>query len=144
MNARHCAVRIRTVMSDSSSSGNSCSTNAGSSGERIHCFGFSDISSTQQEAASATSGKELRGRRATGLRGLRVREDGRQEGHELVLHLVGRVVDVQEDRRRVQAIDRHLLVLGRSHRLYQRVVAHAVHRGRVYVTNRRETYPDRR
>lgn len=89
-------------------------------------------------------GKELRGRRVTGLRGLRVREDGRQEGHELVLHLVGRVVDVQEDRRRVQAIDRHLLVLGRSHRLHQRVVAHAVHRGRVYVTNRRETYPDRR
>ena len=62
MNARHCAVRMRTVMSDSSSSGSSCSTNAGSSGERIHCFGFSDISSTQQEAASATSGKELRGR----------------------------------------------------------------------------------
>lgn len=144
MNARHCAVRMRTVMSDSSSSGSSCSTNAGSSGERIHCFGFSDISSTQQEAASATRGKELRGRRVTGLRGLRVREDGRQEGHELVLHLVGRVVDVQEDRRRVQAIDRHLLVLGRSHRLHQRVVAHAVHRGRVYVTNRRETYPDRR
>ena len=126
-------------MSDSSSNGSSCSTNAGSSGERIHCFGFSDISSTQQEAASATSG-----RRVTGLRGLRVREDGRQEGHELVLHLVGRVVDVQEDRRRVQAIDRHLLVLGRSHRLHQRVVAHAVHRGRVYVTNRRETYPDQR
>ena len=144
MNARHCAVRIRTVMSDSSSNGSSCSTNAGSSGERIHCCGFSDISSTQQEAASATRGKELRGRRVTGLRGLRVREDGRQEGHELVLHLVGRVVDVQEDRRRVQAIDRHLLVLGRSHRLHQRVVAHAVHRGRVYVTNRRETYPDRR
>lgn len=133
MNARHCAVRMRTVMSESSSSGSSCDTNAGSVGERMDCFGFSDISSTQQDAASASRGKELRHNAGRGVRGLRVGEDGVQEGHEVVLHLVGRVVDVQKDRGRVQTVDSHLLVLGRSHRLNERVVAHAVYRCGIYI-----------
>ena len=131
MNARHCAVRIRTVMSDSSSSGSSCDTNSGRLGERMNCFGFSDISSTQQDAASASSGKELRRSEEVNVRGLRVGEDGGQERHEVVLHLVGRVVDVQKDGCGVQTVHGRLLVLGRSHRLNERVITHAVHRLRI-------------